>query len=226
MKDWTTFSVTKQVDALRVLTDAGAWYGDGAVTKQLEEITVELREWLIQGRESTNQFGDVSRRDGPWFPKNLDATDDFARIDLRRSGLRKRLFEHGLRRMFNRMLDRDLLAPEAADLFRMATSFEMMALHEEMIGYKLSACLNTKIKTLTLNDIKKRFGLSDGTAPEKIRNRRLVIMSGLGVWDAKVSDGGEYQISSGAVAIIFHNKVFVPILQHFEQLLNGHQKQG
>ncbi|MEP2761948.1 MAG: hypothetical protein ABJV68_31965 [Paracoccaceae bacterium] len=222
MKNLTEFSVSTSEAARSVVDDANDWYKRPEVRADLERIAKDVYDWLIENKEAADRDGDGKSRDGSWLPMSgWDYTEDPARLDLRRAGVRNRLYEHGLRRYLNRMVSSDLLSGDAYVRFDVAATFEMKALHEELIGYRLSSIPKIQSNTVNLVDLRKRFNMSANTNTTKIRNGRLVVMAGFGLWSVRIDNDGNYAIRAGEVAMIFHTKVFAPVLLHFEQFLNG-----
>lgn len=222
MRDLTEFSVSTSEAARGVVDDAKGWYKRPEVQAELEQIAEDVREWLIKNKEAADRDGDGKSRDGSWLPMaGWDHAEDTTRLDLRRAGVRNRLYEHGLRRYLNRMVDADLLSSEAYSCFDVAATFEMKALHEELVGYRLSTIPKVQSKTVNLVDLRDRFRMSANTNTTKIRNGRLVVMAGFGLWSVRIDDDGNYAIRAGEVAMTFHTKVFAPVLLHFEPFLNG-----
>lgn len=222
MKGLTEFSVSTSEAARSVVDDANEWYNRPEVQADLNRIAKDVRDWLITNKESADRDGDGKSRDGSWLPiSGWDHTNDTTRLDLRKAGVRNRLYEHGLRRYLNRMVNADLLSEEAYNCFNVAATFEMKALHEELVGYRLSTIPKVQSKTVNLVDLRDRFNMSANTNTTKIRNGRLVVMAGFGLWSARIDNDGNYAIRAGEVAMTFHTKVFAPVLIHFEPFLNG-----
>lgn len=222
MKDLTEFSVSTSEAARAIVDDANGWYNRPEVQAELQRIAKDVREWLINNKEAADRDGDGKGRDGPWLPMSgWDYTEDSTRLDLRRAGVRNRLFEHGLRRYLNRMVEADLLSYEAFSCFDVAVTFEMKALHEELVGYRLSTVPKVQSHTVNLVDLRDRFNMSANTNTTKIRNGRLVVMASFGLWSVRIDREGLYAIRAGDVAMIFQNMVFAPVLMHFEAFLNG-----
>ncbi len=219
MKNWDKkqFSVSTSEEAKTFLKNAKDWYTLTAVKEQIEGLTTKVREWLIANKESTDKCGDAISAKGPWFDfSKLDCTDDFARLDLRRAAIRNRLYAHGQRRLLNLMAHKDvgLLHEDTYKLFNDASSFEMKALHEQWMGLFLKD--KKENRYLSLTTLRDHF-LGEGTSPAKIRNKRLIVMAGLGLWSVERDSGGHTAVDIGEVSILFHEKVFVPVLQHFER---------
>jgi hypothetical protein len=227
VKDLTEFSVSTSEAAHSVVDDANGWYKRPEVQANLDRIAKDVREWLIKNKEAADRDGDGKSRDGSWLPiSGWEHTEDTTRLDLRRAGIRNRLYEHGLRRYLNRMVNADLLSSEAYKCFDVAATFAMKALHEELVGYRLSTIPKVKSHSVNLVDLRDRFNMSANTNTTKIRNGRLVVMAGFGLWSVRIDDDGNYAIRAGEVAMTFHTKVFAPVLIHFEPFLNGkHSKE-
>lgn len=222
MKDWTEFSVSTSEAARSIVEGASDWYKKRDVQDELERIARDVHDWLIRNKEAADRDGDSKSRSGPWLPvSGWDYTDDPTRLDLRRAGVRNRLYEHGLRRFLNRMVASELLSEDAYKCFDVVAAFEMKALHEELVGYRLSSIPAVQAKTVNLVDLRDRFNMSANTNTTKIRNGRLVVMTGFGLWSVRIDNDGNYAIRAGEVAMIFHRKVFAPVLRYFEPSLNG-----
>ena len=69
---------------------------------------------------------------------------------------------------------------------------KMMALQEELVGYRLAPIPNVESKMLNLADLRVRFNLSPHTNLAKIRNGRLVVMSRFGLWHVRTDDNMNY----------------------------------
>jgi len=214
------FRVTTAIEAKSALEAATAWYDDCYNQEAIVEVAHEVRNWLIKNRQHSDEKGSIST--GPWFPlQGLDYTEDEARLDLRRSGLRQKLFGHGLRYMIVKLIEEQMLPDNATNQIKMATSFQMMALHEQMMGFTLSPNPAVNGKTVNLVELRDIFDMSPDTNTSKIRNGRLIVMSSLGLWRGRVDDEGRYAIKIGLVARTFHEEVFLPVLRHFEGLISG-----
>jgi hypothetical protein len=116
------------------------------------------------------------------------------------------------------MVYEQLLSDGAYDFIDEATDFAPMGLHEELMGYKLSKELSDK--TLSLEDVKDRFGLSEGTNSTKKRPFTLR-MATFGLWTVTMDEKNHYFISLGPVAEIFHREVFTPVRVEFQQRIRG-----
>lgn len=215
-----SFRVSTADEAKTAMAAATAWYEDDINQNTILNIAHEVRDWLIKNRQHANEKGSVDP--GAWFPiEGLDYTEDYARLDLRRSGFRQKLFGHGLRYMIVKMIDEEMLPDNATNQIKLATSFQMMALHEQMMGYASSPNPAISGKTVNLVELRDVFDMSPDTNTAKIRNGRLIVMSAFGLWHGRVDNDGYYAIQIGHVARTFHNEVFLPVLQHFEELLKG-----
>lgn len=222
MNKVTKFSVSASESAHSLVAKANDWYRRSEVRAELGRIGGDVREWLERNKESADRYGDGRIRDGSWLPiSGWDHTEDDIRLDLRLAGTRNRLFEHGLRRYLNRMVYAGLLSGEAHERFDVAVTFEMKALHEELIGYRLSTIPRVQSKTVSLTDLRDRFNMSANTNMTKIRDGRLVVMAAFGLWSVRIDRYGHYAIRAGEVAVTFHRAVFAPVLAHFKPLLNG-----
>ncbi|SNR74263.1 hypothetical protein EYF88_17180 [Paracoccus sediminis] len=218
MKNWGKgqFSVSTSEEAKTFVKKAKDWYACADVQEQIKSLTTKVHDWLIANKESTDQYGDPISAKGPWFDlSKMDYTDDFARLDLRRAAIRNHLYAHGQRRLLNLMAHKDtgLLHEDTYQLFDDASSFEMKALHEEWMGLFLKD--KKQNRCLDLTRLRNHF-LGKGTSPTKIRNKRLIVMAGLGLWSVDRDSSGHTAVDIGEVSILFHKNVFVPVLQRFE----------
>ena len=214
-----SIETVKGADQARELIDiAMKWYGQRDTASKVLAEAHKVRDWMLENKHKTNNTGDEISE--PWWPKleKLDQVTEGDRLDLRRSFLRMRIYGNGMRRLLNRMVAAGLLSNEALEVIDDLTSFACMAFHEELVGYTLSKNPET---TVSLVDLKKRFGLSERTNPTKMRNGIVLRMASFGLWEVKIDKEGRYAIKLGPVAKVFHSEVFSPVRKKFEPLLSG-----
>jgi hypothetical protein len=193
---------------------AKKWWEDEANLEKVRLLAHDVRRWLRVNKQRTDKKGD--EKSEPWW-EELPATENPERYDLRHSLLRQLVFGTGLRRLLNRMVNEQLLSDGAYNFIDEATNFAPMALHEELMAYRLSEKPGT---TLTLEDVKDRFGLSEGTNSTKKRPFTLR-MATFGLWTVIMDKENHYAISLGPVAEIFHREVFTPVRVEFEERIRG-----
>jgi len=146
-------------------------------------------------KHSTNKKGDEDSK--PWWPK-VPITDDDDRIDVRRSLQRMLIFGNGLRRLLNRMTNSELLGDGAYELIDEVTSFRCMAFHDELVGYTLS---DDPYRTVSLKELRDRFGFSEGYNPTRLRDSVVVRMATFGLWKVKIDRENRFAIRLGRVLI-------------------------
>jgi hypothetical protein len=193
---------------------ANQYYKREDVIARVNEDADEVLTWLAANRHRTVAKGNEIFE--PWW-SDLPYTAEEDRIDLRRATLRKLVYGNGLRRLLNRMVSARLLESKMLEFIDDATEFQCMALHDELVGYYRSEHPET---TISMTDLRDRFGLSKKTSPTKLRDGSIVPMSVLGLWRVDY-DGKRCAIKLGPVAAIFHEKVFTPVRRQFEPQLSG-----
>jgi len=179
----------------------------------------QVRAWLMKNTQITGHHGNPISNQGGWWPVGIDHTDDEARLDLRQSSLRKRLFGHGLRRLLCLLIEDELLPETYYDTMRKHTDFARMALWEELVGYTLSP--KNAGKTLSLGDMVDRFELAPGSNASKQRDPTLLPLAELGLVAVRFVNGDQFAISLGVVGEIFHREVFTPVRAAFEPKIKG-----
>jgi hypothetical protein len=214
------YKVKTAIDAKQAVKTAKEFYEDKLNQEQILDIAHQTCAWLIKNKN--NVAHTVTLDVGPWFSfENLDFTEDKIRLDLRLSGFRKKLWGQGLRYLFLKMIEEGLLGYDAQQQIRHATSFQMMALYEELLGYSLSPNPEFNSKTINLVDLRDRFDMSPETNTSKIRNGKVILMSSFGLWTTRVDDDGFYAIKQGYIAKVFHENVFIPVFERSQDKLQG-----
>jgi hypothetical protein len=195
-----------------------SWYLQDDTITQLRSLVSEVKRWLEQNKQKTNKRGEPQSGE-PWIGiDQFDLTSDLDRLDLRRSALRDLIWGNGMRRLLNMMIESGLFKEEPYDLIEDATDFAPKALHEDLLGYKLSP---TRVnKALSVRELMDRYGFSEGTNSTKMRNT-LVRMAAFGLWKVEVDDKDHFAIRLGPVAEMFHKQVFSPVRKAFEPRING-----
>jgi hypothetical protein len=85
---------------------AKKWWENETNLEKVRSLALDVRRWLLVNKQRTDKRGD--EKSEPWW-KDLPATEDPVRIDLRRSSLRQLVFGTGSRRLLNRMVHEQLL---------------------------------------------------------------------------------------------------------------------
>jgi hypothetical protein len=207
------------------LMSVAEWYApkSGNIGK-LRCLALEVKDWLLKNKAKADDLGNEQTSKGPWLVDPGEYTEDPDQIDLRLAGYRQIAWGTGLSRLLNLMITRPLL-PEGVipqifatseDAYRAikgVTCYRSMAVHEELMGYKLSQKLQRE--TINLKDMAERFDFSPTTNPTKIRGGRLPRMTSFGLLHVKRDEQGHCAISIGAVGELFHREVFSPVLHKF-----------
>jgi hypothetical protein len=108
--------------------------------------------------------------------------------------------------------------PEGSlEYFDEATNLAPLGIHEKLMGWKLAG---DNTSSLRVKDLKPAFLYSPTYNELHIRNRELIFMTCLGMWEARRM-GPQWVIRVGPIASLFHTKAFVPALRHFEPLLGS-----
>lgn len=162
--------------------------------------------WL----KSNNEFysSDNIPDSGKWW-KDLYPTENSILLDLREYVFRCHLFDNGLRRMIWELKEVDslLFRGKLRREINFAVSHSAMGIHHELMGYIESG----RNFTLGLSDLTRRFDLANHV---HLRNRRLVPMAELGIWECHSTLSG-YAIALGVPAIEFHRHAFQPLKAAF-----------
>ena len=207
--------------AFKKFTTSRNFFSQASVRSEVVNCSLEVCSWMLNNKCSTDRQGN-SKSNHQWLPlQGFDLTNDETRLDLRRAGMRKKLFSHGLRRMLNLLISKDLVV-QGEDLYEEianVTGFRTMALHEELVGYKLSPIANGSY--VALKDLSDRFDMPEDQGTTRLRDRIVVPMSDFGLLDVETDDRDRYYIRSGFVAETFHKNIFSPLRAKYEPLLEG-----
>jgi hypothetical protein len=205
-------------NARKCIEAVNEWYSQASTNDAVRALAREVRAWLSTNRYSTDKRGDEVSK--PWWPQ-LPFSNDDDRIDVRRSLLRGKIFGHGQRRLLNRMTSNDLLGDGAYELIDgAANQYNAMAVHDELVGYVLS---EDPKKTISLKDVRDRYGYSEKYKPTRLRDPLVVPMATFGLWKVKVDNENRFAISLGLVGEIFFREVFSPVRKEFEPRIKGEE---
>jgi hypothetical protein len=152
---------------------------------QVRSTALEVREWLIANRQSTDKRGD-EKSNAPWWPM-LPFSDDEDRLDIRRSIMRMLIFGkwHASAPQPNGLQRACLMTLSTTSLMMRQVSRAWAFMRSWLdIRYKLSADPN---KAVSLKDLRDRFGLSEGTHPTKKREF-VVQMTTIGLWKVRIEN--------------------------------------
>jgi len=154
---------------------------------------------------------------GAWFP-DMPPANTPRQQRSRIFALEAKAFENGLRHMLDELILEGHIEEKHWSNLDYAISYKTMAFHHERVLVH-DAYPGEEIPS-SLASLAKRFGYKSGGW--RVRNRMFPIMSDLGLWKInRKENSDEWEIRLGVVADIFHDTVFFPITEKFQEKMKG-----
>jgi hypothetical protein len=99
--------------------------------------------------------------------------------------------------------------PDRRSFLKKALSYRTMPFHFEQI-----ALHQAKQGGVNLGELADRFDFSN---PTKLRDSMFIGMAETGLWNINGNGNNGWHIEMGPVSIYFHQLVFMPVKQHFQE---------
>lgn len=175
-------------------------------------------KFLDNNRRHYDENGIENR--GGWFP-DMPPANTPRQQRSRVFAMEAKAFENGLRFQLNELILEGHIQEKHWANLDYALSYKAMAFHHERILVH-DAYPGEEIAS-SLASLAKRFGYKSGGW--RVRNRMFPIMSDLGLWKInRKENSDEWEIRLGVVADIFHDTVFHPITEKFQEKMKGYVK--
>jgi hypothetical protein len=204
----------KHDEIVPVIKEYKEWYGDKEILEKIEYASQETMRWLQQNRQSYDDSYSLKMRQ-PWWPEGLVPTDDPVLLEIRSAMLRFRIYEHGILKMINTLIDEDVMEEVSDTMLDTVVDAATTTVITQLVGFKHSPDKSQRNRTESLSELKKLFGFAETTKSNRLRNKFLVQLTGMGILTARYDQG--YAISIGPVGHAFYQKVYVPIITEFSR---------